>query len=155
MDVAFNTDFAELRRQFEAARRDTSTLKLVIAPTYACNCRCAYCYEQDKAVEKSLMGPEVEAAIYGFVDDRFSEQHFHTLEVEWYGGEPTLALELIERMSLRFIAWCEEHDVAYTASGLSNCVRIGSEEAALLARCRVESLLITIDGPEDLHAALF
>lgn len=153
MDIALNTDFEALHEQFEAVRRDTSTLKLKIAPTYACNCRCAYCYEQDKATQKSLMGPAVEAAIHEFVEARFAEQRFGTLEVEWYGGEPTLALELIERMSARFIAWCGERGVEYVARGLSNGVRIGPSEAALLARCRVESLLLTIDGPEDVHNA--
>ena len=144
-------EVAQQEQLFQAARTNTDMLWLALAPTYACNCRCAYCYEQDKSVSKSLMSPAVEQAVYDFIEERFGATAFSRLYVEWYGGDPQLCLDLVERMTQHFDAFCAEHNVAYSATMLSNASRIGIKEAALLARCHVDSVMITIDGPEDLH----
>lgn len=139
------------REKFRAAREDRDQLWIAIAPTYACNCRCAYCYEQDKMTAKSRMSAEVERAIYAFVAERFAASGFTRLFVEWYGGDPQLCLDTVERISEHLIDFCDERAVDYNAMMLSNSTRIGEDEADLLLRCRISSMLITIDGPEDLH----
>ncbi len=144
-------ELAEQQRRFLSARTDCDQLFLSLAPTYACNCRCAYCYEQDKLAAKSLMSPEVEDAIFSFVEKRFDATGFSRLFVEWYGGDPQLCLNLVSRISDRLIGFCDAHGVEYDAMMLSNSTRIGEDEADLLLGSRVSSMLITIDGPEDLH----
>jgi len=148
---ARSLDFSQLRKQFERQRQDTSTLWLSLAPTYACNCRCPYCYEQDKAVAKTLMSPQVEQAIHDFVQQRYDQQGFQTISVQWYGGEPTLCLDIVNRMSQGLIAWCEGHGVRYEAKLLSNCLLMDAQAAKLLAGCKVTSALLTIDGPREVH----
>lgn len=156
-DAGFLTDrtadeeLAAQQARFAAASGDTDRLTLSIAPTYACNCRCPYCYEQDKDTAASMMGPDVRAAILAFVRERFAAHPFSQLSVQWYGGDPSLALDVVEELSGALIAWCDERGVAYSAMMLSNCARIDGAAAALLARCRVESVLVTIDGPRDIH----
>ena len=144
-------EVAAQRAAFEAFRSDASVLHLSLAPTYACNCRCAYCYEQDKATAKSIMGPEVEDAVYAFVRERHAATGFTSLFVEWYGGEPQLCLDLVERMAGNLAAFCDERGISYDSMMLSNATRIGQPEADLIARARVSSVMVTVDGPEDLH----
>ena len=144
---------AELQRRFSNKRASSDVLYLTLAPTYACNCRCAYCYEQDKATAKSIMSLEVEQALYRFVEQRYADTPFTQVLVEWYGGDPQMCLDVVERISENLIAFCEERAIVYGAMMLSNTTLIGEKEAALLKRCRVNSMLITIDGPESVHNA--
>ena len=144
-------ELSEQQRRFLSARTAHDQLFLSLAPTYACNCRCAYCYEQDKLTAKSLMSPEVENAIFSFVEERFEATGFTRLFVEWYGGDPQLCLGLVSRLSERLIGFCDARGVEYNAMMLSNSTRIGDDEADLLLCARVSSMLVTIDGPEDLH----
>ena len=143
----------EQRRAFLAKRTDHSTMKIAIGLTYACNCRCIYCYEQDKIVNKQRIPDDVQEAICRFIQDRFDQHPFEKLIVQWYGGEPTLCLDIIAAMAKLFIAWCDEHGVTYDSNGLSNGVRLDAEAAQLLAEARVSSIYLTIDGPRDLHNA--
>lgn len=140
-----------MEAQFRASCADTSELILNLAPSYACNCRCPYCYEMDKPAPADIMSEEVVQAIYSFIDDRYDEQHFTTMRVQWYGGEPTLCLDLIHRMAMHFQDWCRERNVRYMSFMLSNAVRIGPEEAKIIAECGVDRVLITIDGPREEH----
>ena len=146
-------ELAAQQRMFNAARRDGSMLALALAPTYACNCRCVYCYEQDKATAKNTMKPQVEQALYRFVEQQLQAGAFEEVFVEWYGGDPSLCLDVVERISVRLMDLCAQRGLRYHAMMLSNCVRIGGQEAALLARCKVESMLVTLDGTHDMHNA--
>lgn len=149
--LAPEDELAVLKARFTAASGNLDRLALSIAPTYACNCRCAYCYEQDKEVAAGVMGADVQAAVLAFARERYAVHPFSRLSVQWYGGEPSLALDVVESLSDALISWCDETGIAYDAMMLSNCVRIDDAAAALLAHCRVGSVLVTIDGPRDIH----
>ncbi len=147
-------DADELAAQYDVyrtAQQDLSTFVLVLAPTYACNLRCPYCYEKANAASWDTMGADVEDAVYAFVEEMYRRDHFTGLDVEWYGGEPSLVLDIVERMSKHLMAWCDGHDLAYTSMMLTNGTNIEEEQAALIARCGITAVLLTVDGPEEIH----
>ena len=144
-------EFAAVQARFDAARADRSALTLSFIPTYACNYRCPYCYEQGHNGITGKMDERTMAAIEDFVSRRFAEDGFGSLSVQWYGGDPSLALDVVEELSRRLITWCDANDVAYDAMMLSNANLIDDAAAELLARCRVGSVCLTIDGPEEVH----
>ena len=150
-ELSLEEELAAEQALFEAERDDFSRLTLSLAPTYACNCRCPYCYEQDKDTAASMMGADVVEAAMGLVAHRYAAHPFDRLSVQWYGGDPSLALDVVEGASNQLLAWCDERGVVYDALMLSNCACIDDAAAALLARCRVSSVLVTIDGPRDIH----
>ncbi|MDO4183127.1 MAG: radical SAM protein [Coriobacteriia bacterium] len=136
---------------FAQQRADRSVLRLSLAPTYACNCRCPYCYESDKAAPRVFMSEQVEQAVYHFVEERYAQDGFTTLELEWYGGDPQLCLDVVARMAAWMQEFCVARGVAFDCSMLSNCTRIGPNEARIIAQAGVSSVLITVDGPEQQH----
>lgn len=150
-EVSAREEVGALRARFEENRRDHEEFTLVIAPTYACNYRCPYCYEQDKTALGGMMGDEVMDAIVRFAQARFAEHAFSKLSVQWYGGDPSLALGAVERLSNLLIAWCDAQGVRYDALMLTNCNLIDDAAAAMLARCRITQVLLTIDGFEQTH----
>lgn len=81
-------------------RYNRSHLSLVIAATSNCNFRCVYCYE-GSVLRASTMSEAIQEAIVKFVESE--APHLETFTVTWYGGEPLLALDIIENLSIKFV----------------------------------------------------
>lgn len=150
-DFAPEEELAAQRQAFDAVRSNGDALMLSFVPTYACNYRCPYCYEQGHNGVKGKMDARVMDAICQFVEGLYARDSFHSLSVQWYGGDPSLALDVVEELSNHLISWCDERGIAYDALMLSNANLIDEQAAHLLARCRVSSVFLTIDGPEEVH----
>jgi uncharacterized protein len=84
--------FALRRRALDAP----DTLLLTIAPTIQCNFRCTYCFE---AHRQEVMTPEVEADLLRFVARQ--AEGVRVINTAWFGGEPLLHPDLIERVQRR------------------------------------------------------
>ena len=152
-ELTAEQELAQQQERFDRTRADLSKLVLSLIPTYACNYRCPYCYEIGHNDTKGKMDAAAEQAILDFVQNRYDAYPFTELIVEWYGGDPSLALDVVESVSGQLIAWCGQRKVNYQAMMLSNANLIGEKEAELLARCQVKTVHLTIDGPEEVHNA--
>ena len=144
----------ELARQqsaFDAARSETTGLTLSFIPTYICNFRCPYCYEIGHNKIQGKMDERTMDAIMEFVAFKYDQDRFRTLSVQWYGGDPSLALDEVEALTERLTAWCAEREVAYNALMLTNANIVDEAQADLIARCRISFVYLTIDGPEEVH----
>ena len=146
-------ELAQVRSSFEKEAADIATLDLCIAPTYACNFRCPYCYEQGHNAIGGVMGDDVIDAICAFIEERYTASPFVQMFVQWYGGDPSLALASVEKLSQKLIAFCDEREILYSAMMLSNCNLIDASAVELLVRCRITEMFITVDGPEEIHNA--
>ena len=136
-----------LRAANVSARNNPRHLALTIAPTLACNFRCTYCYQTENAAER--MSPEVQEALLEFVKRRtVPGGSFH---VTWFGGEPLLCPDIIESLSQRFIEYCDDNEITYTASIITNGYLLDLPMARKLASWKVGSAQITLDGPSEWH----
>lgn len=140
-----------LHQAFIEGEKDHTELTLALVPTYACNYRCPYCYEQGVTSIKGKMGEDVMSAVLAFIEARYAEHLFERLSIQWYGGDPSLALDVVENLSSRMLAWCSEHGVDYDALILTNCNNIDEHSVEMLARSGVSIALLTIDGFEETH----
>ncbi|MBD3402847.1 radical SAM protein, partial [candidate division GN15 bacterium] len=136
----------ELKFLHRRARFDESSLGLVIAPTMACNMACAYCFEGDK---RGRMSEEVRQALIDFVRER--APRLESLDICWYGGEPLLAMDLIDELTASFRGLCAAHNLSYSASMISNGYLLSRETADRLAGLKINQLQVTLDGPSDIH----
>jgi uncharacterized protein len=125
---------------------DRTTMGLVVAPTMACNMACEYCYEGNK---KGRMSAETIEAILNFVEkDARSLEH---VDIGWYGGEPLLAMDIIEDLTESLIDLGEEYKFLYTSSMISNGYLLSKEIVDKLRDLRVSVIQITLDGPARIH----
>ena len=139
------------RAAFDRQRADTSSMTLNFVPTYACNFRCPYCYELGHNKIPGKMNEQMMDAIAAFVRNRHQADGFKSLNVQWYGGDPSLVLDVVETLTKKLVTWCDEQGVAYDAMMLTNANVIGPSEAQLIAECRVSWVYLTIEGPEEIH----
>ena len=150
-DLAPEEELARQQEKFDAVRADRSQLTLSFVPTYACNYRCPYCYELGHNKIKGKMDVRMIDAICAFTEDRHAQDGFERLTVQWYGGDPTLALDVVEELSKRLTAWCDETGITYDAMMITNANLVDEAAAQLIADVRISKAFLTIDGPEELH----
>ncbi|KXY70739.1 radical SAM protein [Bacillus pacificus] len=121
---------------------------LIILPHENCNFRCVYCYER---FEKNKMDLDIENGIVNFVKEKLKNNNFSHLVVSWFGGEPLLAVDVIERLSKSFISLCDELDVTYFSHITTNAYHLTFQNFDILTKSKVSSYQITIDGVKEIH----
>ena len=129
------------------ANNHSEILSLTIMPTLSCNCACPYCFERKSKVKIS---PQIEDDILSWIENQLPI--YKALSISWFGGEPLLFQETIQRMSHRLIAKCKEQGVFYTAAITTNGVLMDNPQTiALLQQCAIRNVQITFDGDQNAH----
>lgn len=123
-------------------RYNPSNMSLTIAVTRACNFDCIYCYEEDR--KSVFMEESVEAGVLAFVK---RNQYLKNLYVVWYGGEPLLNFESIERLSRSFLSL----DVGYSAFIVTNGYCLDDEKISKLEELHITGMQVTFDGGKKIH----
>ncbi|MBB6097906.1 uncharacterized protein HNR42_001329 [Deinobacterium chartae] len=137
---------AHLKNLHLSARYRTSHWNLTLCPTIACNFRCDYCFEVHKP---GKMLPEVQDALVQALHSRI--RTLSSFQVTWYGGEPTLAWDVVVSLSRRFIEICDSHGVEYSASMISNAYLLDSCKVRQLDELRISVVQVTLDGDASQH----
>lgn len=136
---------SKLKIRYEYIIND-GTLALTILPTELCNFRCRYCCEPFK---KPNMTKEMQNAIIEFI--RKNIYRFNRLDVAWFGGEPLVAIDVIENLSRHFIEICKQHRIPYTSNITTNGYLLNHDNMKKLLKCHITSFQITVDGLEKTH----
>lgn len=136
----------ELKFLHHFARYGGTALGLVIAPTMACNMACEYCFEGNK---KGRMSDDTIKEIEAFI--KKSADSIGRFDVTWYGGEPLLAMDIIERLSRKFLDLGKEHRFAYNADIITNGYLFTPETVDRLVEWHVGVAQVTLDGPARHH----
>lgn len=137
-----------LKRRYEDERKKSQFL-FTILPTFACNLACGYCFVGKKS---GGMSREVQDGIVAFAADRMAK-HRADMHVDWFGGEPLLSLDIIERLSDAFQTLCKRHRVKYRAQVISNGTVVTDRTVQVLKDAAVDRVQISIDGPASVHDA--
>jgi|AKZA01.1.fsa_nt_gi Arylsulfatase regulator (Fe-S oxidoreductase) len=146
-------DFDELsiiRFRMNNSRYDTSALQLTIAPTSDCNFRCIYCYEKD-SISAAKMSKQTQDNLIELI--RLHISKIDKLDITWYGGEPLLAMDIINSLSKRIISLCKENNVQYAAGMITNGFLLNKRNLELINSNKINFLQITLDGTKDTHDA--
>ncbi len=140
-------ELARLKVRNRMGRFANRELGLTIAPTLACNFRCVYCFEEPS---RATMTAETVDAVYDYVLGALRGKE--GLGVCWYGGEPLLAFDIMEKLSRRFISLCRTMGIPYEADIISNGYLMTTERAERLTReMAVRFWQVTLDGPPAVH----
>ena len=116
-----------------------------ILPTYSCNARCMYCYEEGRL--PVTMTPEIVGKTIQFILDSRSDDKVH---LEWFGGEPLLCPEIIDRICLEI----GKAGIEYTSSMISNGSLITSEIIEKMTTTwKMKHVQISMDGMEKEYVA--
>ena len=137
-----------LKLKLLSSRFNTKGLGLTIAPTLDCNFRCIYCYEKN-SLHQQYMSNEVQERVFSFINKQADT--LKNLSISWYGGEPLLALDVIENLSNKIIKLCSEKNINYQASIITNGYNLTKAYALKLKELNITSGQVTIDGTAEIH----
>jgi uncharacterized protein len=136
-----------IRTRYNIARM-RAPLRFVVAPTLDCNFNCFYCFE---AKSKEKMSSEVQDSLASFVASRLKVSSSRNLTVEWYGGEPLLALDVVRNLSFRFRNLCQTSGTVYNAALVTNGLLLDRATVGALSDCGIRSYHVTLDGTAEVH----
>ena len=127
-----------------------SAVGLTISPTLGCNFDCPYCFENHRA-EK--MSGQVQNDVVHLAERMLDASGAKKLSINWFGGEPLLAPEIIKSLSERLILLAEEKKASYAASIVTNGYLLDQKIADMLKSSKVSRIQITLDGIGAVHDA--
>jgi radical SAM protein with 4Fe4S-binding SPASM domain len=117
-----------------------------------CNLRCKYCYEKHGT---KRMTKDVAFAGVDFLF-RNSIRSNHSINITFFGGEPTLEPELITSTIRYAIDKGKEYNKNVTFGMVTNCVNLPDEIRDIILEVGKQyhfNIQLSIDGPEDIQDA--
>lgn len=142
-----------VKEHYQKQRFENTSAILTICPTLACNFGCDYCFQgADKSSE--LMSEEVKDGIITLFRRMIKEHpNLEQAQLSWYGGEPLVKKNVIYELSDRLIRVCEEENVKYVGTMVSNGHALNKEVAQKLYDRALRHVQITLDGSQEYHDA--
>lgn len=142
-------EFEEVVRENEDCIN--KTLRYVVMVSGTCNFGCDYCGQNHKNIKLSK---ENQDRVFEDIKTKLQTKKFDELFLGWFGGEPLLALDVIENLSARLIKLCDEENVKYISNIATNASLMTEERAMICVKqCKIKFFGITIDGNENEHNA--
>lgn len=126
---------------------DNRELHLILLPTEACNFRCVYCYESFRL---KRMEPWVVEGVKRLVSRR--APGLRALSISWFGGEPLLALDVMEDV-LRHVGNLRREfpRLLFDSDATTNASLLTRPVMERLATLGVRRYQVTFDGPREHH----
>lgn len=128
----------------QSVQHDKSKLNLVLAPTLNCNFNCPYCFEKEKRA--SRMSDQTVDNLINFIKE-FG--NIKDLTITWYGGEPLLAMPVIEKILSRIAT--EIPTKIKRHSIITNGYLFDAKAIELFQKYPLDSIQITLDGVKERH----
>ncbi len=122
----------------------TSHMNLTLLPTEGCNLRCPYCFETEKS--GMSMSDEVIDQDVRYIKERSCVK---TLSITWFGGEPLLRYDIIEKLLLKLTSI--DNKKIISQSIVTNGTIINEEILRLFRKYPLDNIQFTIDGTKEEH----
>lgn len=135
-------DGGEVASREEVRQHLRERAALCVMPTEKCNLRCTYCYE---TFAKGRMRPELVRGLIAHLDAGL--RGFRRFDLSWFGGEPLLALDIVDEVSLAFREFQTRDGVPGAVSMTTNGVLLTDDVIERLRGFAIDALQITVDGP--------
>ena len=141
-------DFDEVNSLIENSKyrlNNFSKKKFRVLTTTCCNARCPYCYEA--GVNPVTMSDETARAVADFILTQ--SKGLKTVEIEWFGGEPLLNVQVIDLICNRIMEK-KPSELKFESSIVSNGYLIDdSIVQRMVERWKLYQIQITLDGMSD------
>ncbi|MCV6638407.1 radical SAM protein [Candidatus Albibeggiatoa sp. nov. NOAA] len=127
--------------------KESNNLHLILNPTEKCNFRCTYCYENFDIGKMTFN-------VVNGVKNYISKQAplLDHLNITWFGGEPTLAVDIIKNISEHVIRETSKFQhCKYSADMNTNGFLLYKDVFLELLSLGIRGFQISLDGDEQNH----
>lgn len=129
-------------KQLESIRKalleaEHGITSVTIAPTMECNARCYYCFEN--GAQKGRMTLETADKAADFLIENCKEKELY---ISWFGGEPLMAVDIIDRINGKLV----DAGIHVESNFTTNGILINDNIIKLLKKWNVIRVQVTIDA---------
>lgn len=129
---------------------DKSHLLITILPTKGCNLACVYCFEHKK--EHIHMSREDCDQVLEFLEKELADIRPVRFNMNWYGGEPLLAVDIVETICSGVSKICEKLEIKREPDSLiTNGYLLDEKTFRRLKQIGIGNIQITLDGNREEH----
>ncbi len=121
-----------------------------VVTTYACNLRCAYCYEGAGTVFDKSMDEETLQKVLWFIGHVAEISNCARMEIGLFGGEPLLNPDVCFKVLSAARKWTEEHGRTLASWIFTNGTLLTDTMIQKLAEFHT-GIRLTLDGPAWYH----
>lgn len=123
-------------------------MELTLVLTHACNLGCAYCYAGEKHGRRMPIETGEKALTWGFAQLPEGSK----IQVGYFGGEPLLAWDLLQRFQIRTEQLAAEKRAKLTTTVTTNGTLLSDEKMDWLSDHKVV-VAVSLDGARETHDA--
>lgn len=136
----------ELETLYRNVLFNQDVLSVILLPTEKCNFRCTYCYEN---FENGKMNDDIISKIEDIINNWLPQ--YNILHINWFGGEPLLAIDVIKKTSEKVLQICKKLQKPFYSSITTNGYLLDLHTMKELLKLHVMVFQITIDGDKRAH----
>lgn len=125
-----------------------NSLSFNIFVTTACNLKCTYCYEKIKNSD-AKMERETSIKVLEFIYEKANEIRPNKIYITFHGGEPLLAIDIVEFLISQLSCYGESHNVEMFYSMTTNVTLYNPSMLPVLEK--INDLSVSIDGNKETH----
>lgn len=148
----FEHEKLETASLLERINQNSNALNVIVVLNMMCNLNCVYCY-QGRMKDSSVMSAETAERLVGFVTNRMGGD-IKSVNVDFYGGEPLLSIDLIKDIATRLKIASESRGMEFGFTLVTNGALLTRKVANELTPLGLKSAKVTLDGPPRVHDAL-
>ena len=123
-------------------------LKLLIYVTNDCNFNCIYC---PQIHTPTYMTNTTIDSLCASVENLIVNSDFNSISISWFGGEPLLNFNVIERGMMNFLKIAKTYDLSIHSGITTNGYFLTKVTVQKLFELKVLEYQITLDGLETAH----
>jgi len=127
---------------------DNDLLYFVIHPTSSCQLDCSYCGQ--KHLSSKIQENEF-LLILKRIEYKLQNGNFSKLRIAWFGGEPLLALNVIEKLTPQLKDLAFRYNCDYSSQMTTNGYCLNTKVLEKCVSLNISSFEITLDGPQKIH----
>lgn len=128
----------------------TKKIQVTIIPTDSCNFACPYCFCYEKA--GNFMTEETLKRMLELIEKRINNtEDVKQVQINWFGGEPTLAFNKIVFFMKKLTGICDNENVEIFSTMTTNGYLLDKSMFEELIKNRVNNVQFTIDGAKKAH----
>jgi len=144
-------DDGRVRKYLDKAREGIpGTMYVTLMPTLQCNLACNYCFQKEHPAFTKMSSPTEDATLE-WILRQVDERGLHTLNVHYFGGEPTTRKDYCLRTAEVLSSAMKARGGKFRWEMTTNAILLDVEFAKKMEAFAPGTFQITLDGDKETH----